>query len=117
MSSIRRIIERNISENDSCLNLYSYTGAFSLTALQKGAKEVHSVDLSESYLGILEKNIALNEFAGEHVSHATSTERAIEALKKRIKSLIILFVIHHRILVMGINHHQLFIITRTLLKI
>ena len=85
MSSIRRIIERNISESDSCLNLYSYTGAFSLMALQKGAKEVHSVDLSESYLGILDKNIGLNEFAGEHVSHATSTERAIEAFKKENK--------------------------------
>ena len=62
MSSIRRIIERNISESDSCLNLYSYTGAFSLMALKQGAKEVHSVDLSESYLRILEKNIGLNEF-------------------------------------------------------
>jgi len=44
-----------------CLNLFAYTGAFSVAAGTAGATEVLSVDLSKSTLRWLEKNLALNQ--------------------------------------------------------
>ncbi len=49
------------AKNQKVLNLYSYTGAFSVHALAGGAKEVHSVDLSNTYLNIAKENIKLNK--------------------------------------------------------
>lgn len=42
------------------LNLFCYTGSFSVYAAAGGASLVHSVDLSAKYLGILEENLRLN---------------------------------------------------------
>lgn len=57
---------------DSCagkrvLNLFCYTGSFSVYAAAGGAALVHSVDLSAKYLGILEENLKLNGLA--KISH------------------------------------------------
>lgn len=42
------------------LNLFCYTGSFSVYAASGGAALVHSVDLSQRYLGIVEENLKLN---------------------------------------------------------
>lgn len=42
------------------LNLFSFTGAFSVAAAASGAREVTSVDASPSYLAWAEENFALN---------------------------------------------------------
>jgi 23S rRNA G2069 N7-methylase RlmK/C1962 C5-methylase RlmI len=42
------------------LNLYCYTGAFTVHAAQAGARETISVDLSKTYLAWAERNLALN---------------------------------------------------------
>jgi 23S rRNA (cytosine1962-C5)-methyltransferase len=60
MSSIRHILAPQIKTNASVLNLYSYTGAFSLWALKLGAKDVTSVDLSPKYIEWLQHNLGLN---------------------------------------------------------
>lgn len=44
------------------LNCFSYTGGFSVYALDGGAKKVTSVDVSESALQIAEENVLLNKF-------------------------------------------------------
>lgn len=49
------------SKDRRVLNLFSYTGAFTLAALKGGAKEVVSVDLSKNYLEWLKQNVSLNE--------------------------------------------------------
>ncbi len=49
-------------------NIFSYTGAFSLTALTAGASEVVSVDSSRKALGVLDETLQLNSFAGKHTS-------------------------------------------------
>ena len=59
MSSLRDQIKPHFYAKQKVLNLYSYTGAFSLYALHFGC-EVISVDLSRKYIEILEKNIQLN---------------------------------------------------------
>ncbi|HEU4859238.1 MAG TPA: class I SAM-dependent methyltransferase [Chitinophagaceae bacterium] len=45
------------------LNLFSYTGTFSVYAAAGGAKEVVTVDLSKTYLGWAQRNMQLNGFS------------------------------------------------------
>jgi 23S rRNA G2069 N7-methylase RlmK/C1962 C5-methylase RlmI len=46
------------------LNLFAYTGTFSVLAALGGARETTSIDLSNTYLDWLRKNLALNELGG-----------------------------------------------------
>jgi 23S rRNA (cytosine1962-C5)-methyltransferase len=48
----------------SVLNLFAYTGSFSVHAASGGASEVCSVDLSNTYLAWAGRNLALNGFEG-----------------------------------------------------
>ena len=52
------------SVGKSFLNLFAYTGAFSVRAAQAGARETTSVDLSNTYLSWLRENLALNGLSG-----------------------------------------------------
>lgn len=79
MSSIRHTLKDLIIADSSVLNLYSYTGAFSLWAMKLGASEVVSVDLSPKYIEWLQQNIGLNpELKPEQ--HEAMTMSADEAL-------------------------------------
>jgi len=46
----------------SVLNLFSYTGSFSVYAAAGEANEIVTVDLSKTYLGWAQRNMKLNEF-------------------------------------------------------
>jgi 23S rRNA (cytosine1962-C5)-methyltransferase len=60
------------------LNLFSYTGGFSVSALAGGAKRVLSVDSSRPALELAEENAALNGFKPRHsVERADCFERLI----------------------------------------
>lgn len=86
MASVRDHLKEFFTQSQTVLNLYSYTGAFSLFALEKGAKEVVSVDLSETYIEDLEKNISLNSFEqGEHQSMTMSVNDAMKSLMEEQK--------------------------------
>lgn len=80
MASIRDKLSNIFSESKSVLNMYSYTGAFSLFAMNNGAENVTSVDLSKKYLLKLEENISLNEF--ENSQHKSVCAPCLEALEK-----------------------------------
>lgn len=84
MSFVRKSLRKFIKKDSSVLNLYSYTGAFSLMALQENAKEVVSVDLSEKHMDWLNKNISLNTNldASKHLSIVSSALEAINTLQK-----------------------------------
>lgn len=60
MSAIRKSMLPFIKEKNNVLNLFSYTGAFSLFALKNKCSHVVSVDLSSKYLSWLEENLSLN---------------------------------------------------------
>jgi 23S rRNA G2069 N7-methylase RlmK/C1962 C5-methylase RlmI len=62
-----RATVRDSAAGKKILNLFCYTGAFSVYAAAGGASLVHSVDLSARYLSIVEANLALNQLTG--VSH------------------------------------------------
>ena len=51
------------AKNKRVLNLFCYTGSFSVYAASGGASEVVSVDLSKTYLQWTKRNLELNEFS------------------------------------------------------
>jgi 23S rRNA (cytosine1962-C5)-methyltransferase len=55
-----RKIFREESKDKNVLNLFSYTGAFSVYAADGGAKAVTTVDLSKTYLQWTQENLELN---------------------------------------------------------
>ncbi len=57
---ITRGLVRDEVKEKRVLNLFCYTGSFSVYALAGGAKKVTSVDLSKTYLAWAERNIVLN---------------------------------------------------------
>jgi len=56
---------RDQSAGKRVLNLFAYTGSFSVYAAAGGATEVTTVDLSKTYLGWAGRNLALNGFTDE----------------------------------------------------
>jgi 23S rRNA (cytosine1962-C5)-methyltransferase len=59
---ITRAMIRGVSEGKKVLNLFCYTGSFSVYAAAGGAREVVSVDLSKTYLKWATENMELNGF-------------------------------------------------------
>jgi 23S rRNA (cytosine1962-C5)-methyltransferase len=55
----RKLLER-YSQGKSVLNMFCYTGGFSVYALRGGAKLVHSVDSSTKAIQLTEKNVEAN---------------------------------------------------------
>ena len=60
---ITRQMVRERSANKKVLNLFAYTGSFSVYAAAGGADEVITVDLSKTYLTWAERNLQLNGFS------------------------------------------------------
>ncbi len=59
-----------LSQGRRVLNLFCYTGGFSIYALAGGAAHVDSVDSSQRAMDMVDRNVALNGFAPErHTSH------------------------------------------------
>lgn len=98
MSALRPVVlkkfkEFHSTENARALNLFSYTGAYSLYFLKQGFKEVVSVDLSKKYLEWLEENLKLNPQldSAKHQSLCLSVRESFKKLndEKRQFDLII----------------------------
>lgn len=83
MSSVRHSLVKFMKPSMKVLNLFSYTGAFSLWAMKQGATEVVSVDLSPKYIEWLQQNLGLNpEIESTHHEALTmSTDEAVVKLK------------------------------------
>ncbi len=69
---ITRQMVREISKDKVVLNLFAYTGSFSVYAAAGGAAKVITVDLSKTYLDWAERNMKLNfpEFNQHEIIHA-----------------------------------------------
>lgn len=61
---LTRGMVRDMAEGKRVLNLFCYTGSFSVYAAAGGAKETTSVDLSNTYLDWAERNMRLNGLEG-----------------------------------------------------
>jgi 23S rRNA (cytosine1962-C5)-methyltransferase len=68
------------SKGKMVLNVFSYTGGFSVYAMKAGATEVHSLDSSARALEICDENVLLNDLPTE--GHKSLQEDAIAYLKE-----------------------------------
>jgi len=84
MSGVRFELEKYLEPNSRVLNLFCYTGAFSLWSLKHKASQVTSVDLSPKYIEWLQTNLSLNPDL-DHTKHTAITSSVDEALEKLIK--------------------------------
>jgi 23S rRNA (cytosine1962-C5)-methyltransferase len=83
MSSIRHALRKYIDSESRVLNLFCYTGAFSLWAMKLGAPFVTSVDLSPKYIEWLQQNLGLNPDLNS-TQHEALTMSVDQALDKMI---------------------------------
>ncbi|MDD3823673.1 MAG: class I SAM-dependent methyltransferase, partial [Sphaerochaetaceae bacterium] len=88
---VSRLAIREKSAGLHVLNLFSYTGSFSVYAASGGAKSVTSIDLSSTYTQWCEKNLAANGFsggaypcvsqdAGEYIRNAVKERRKFDLI-------------------------------------
>lgn len=75
---VNRSIVGDLSKGKKVLNTFSYTGGFSLYALQGEATLVHSVDSSAAAIEMCEANVRLNF---KNSNHEAYTEDVFEFLK------------------------------------
>lgn len=74
-----RHLVQSFAKDKRVLNCFSYTGGFSLYAMQGSAKIVTSVDVSEKALQYLDKSLSLNHFPPE--KHHSKQEDAFSFLR------------------------------------
>jgi 23S rRNA (cytosine1962-C5)-methyltransferase len=83
MSGVRKKLSERFLKRGRFLNLFAYTGAYSLIALKNGCDQVVSVDMSKKNMNWLEQNLELNNFSKEkHRSICKDSLKAIELLQK-----------------------------------
>lgn len=75
-----RALLGNLSQGKKVLNVFSYTGGFSIYAMKAGAQEVHSLDSSQRALDVCEENVALNDLPANQ--HTSIQADALEFLKE-----------------------------------
>lgn len=73
-----RAMVREIAKGERVLNLFCYTGSFSVYAAAGGAETTTSVDLSNTYLDWTARNFALNGIGGVG-DHAGARHRLVRA--------------------------------------
>ncbi len=76
----RALVERYAKDKD-VLNMFCYTGGFSLYALRGGAKTVDSVDISQKAIDLVNINVAKN--FPEATNHTAVAADAFEYLSKQ----------------------------------
>lgn len=86
-----RLLLEKFSKDRNVLNMFCYTGGFSVYAMRGGAKEVVSVDSSSKAIELTDANISLN-FPGDqrHKSVAEDAFKYLDNIEKDRYDLIIL---------------------------
>lgn len=86
-----RSLLQHYSRGRRVLNMFCYTGGFSVYALRGGAESVHSVDSSEKAITLTDANVALN-FGGckNHKSFARDAFKYLDDMKASDYDLIVL---------------------------
>lgn len=74
---------RTLAEGLSVLNLYGYTGGFSIAAGLGGAREVHTVDVAKKAIELAESNWRLNDLEpAKHRGFAEDVPAYLERLRE-----------------------------------
>lgn len=93
----------NYSRDKKVLNMFGYTGGFSVYALAGKAKLVHSVDSSGPAIDLTRENVALNfADASNHEAYCTDAFKYLEEMEENAYDVIVLdppaFAKHHNVL-------------------
>lgn len=86
-----RLLLGQYAKGRKVLNAFSYSGAFSVFALQGGAQSVHSVDISAAAAELATRNVALN--FGEDSRHQAIKADCFQYLKEMEKGTFDLIVL------------------------
>lgn len=76
-----RALVGKYSEGKNVLNLFCYTGGFSIYALKGGAVSVESVDSSARAISLVDRNVELNGYAN-HVSHVADAKEFLSQVRE-----------------------------------
>ena len=92
MVNVRSLV-RDMSSGLKVLNLFSYTGSFSVYAANGGAESVTSVDLSNTYCAWAERNLKANGYITERYNCIRQDADVFidEALKEKRKYNLVIF--------------------------
>jgi 23S rRNA (cytosine1962-C5)-methyltransferase len=100
----------DFSKGRKVLNLFCYTGGFSLYALEGGAQLVHSVDISKKAIEWTDKNVGLLNEKDFHHSYAENVFDFLDQMEDGFYDLIVLdppaFAKHHRAKDQGIKGYR-----------
>ena len=100
----------DFSKGRRVLNLFCYTGGFSLYALEGGAQLVHSVDISKKAIEWTDKNVSLLNEKDLHQSYAENVFDFLDQMEDGLYDLIVLdppaFAKHHRAKDQGIKGYR-----------
>lgn len=81
-----RLLVKEEASQKRVLNLFCYTGSFSVYAAEGGASYVESVDLSNTYLSWAKENMTLNGFSDEKKYIFTKSD-AVSWLSTKLKAI------------------------------
>lgn len=86
-----RLLLKTYAKGKRVLNMFCYTGGFSLYALSGGATEVTSVDSSEQAISLLEQNKALNpDITAPHYSVVQDAFKYLENMPEKGFDIVVL---------------------------
>ena len=71
-----------LAKGKTVLDVFAYTGGFSVHALAGGAKAVTSIDISKQALESANENVRLNSFTGKHLTVTGDAFNILEQLEK-----------------------------------
>lgn len=84
-----RMLLKNYSSGKKVLNMFCYTGGFSVYAVDGGAEIVHSVDSSAKAIDLVDQNIGLNFTSAPHKAFTEDGFRYLENIKDKYNLIIL----------------------------
>jgi 23S rRNA (cytosine1962-C5)-methyltransferase len=84
----RKLVE-SYSKNKSVLNVFGYTGGFSVYAIRGGASLVHSVDSSVKATDLTDQNVALNFTGANHEAFAVDAFEYLNTIEGKYDLIIL----------------------------
>ncbi len=97
----RKLLEK-YSKDAKVLNMFGYTGGFSVYAMRGGAEKVHSVDSSAKAIDLTKENIKLNFGQDKrHEAYAVDAFKFLDDIKDKYDIIILdppAFAKHHNVL-------------------
>lgn len=84
-----RALLSKYARNKTVLNTFAYTGGFTVYALQAGATQVDSVDISQKAMDLLQANINLTSFAERHNAYTQDVIKFLQQTENEYEVMVV----------------------------